>query len=986
MNAHGHYLKSGLLALVFAVLLAAGSARAATPVSQISGVEAVAGGKLAIHGSQKPTFTAFKLAEPPRLVVDLTGADVTALPHSVAVTLPGVLGVSTAQFDEGGRKVARLVVALDGDVRYDVAAQGNDLVVSIGGKAEQTAPAAAPAAAQMRKSAAAAAAQSDTVSAAPAEVATATATAAPAADPNLVLTREDRKDVKHPAHKLGAVTVSSKDGRAHVRVATDGEVAHYTLIELQNPGRLALDLQGVTATPPASRKLDGQGDIKSVRVARREGGVRVVLDGQADRLPPYEVSRRADGLEVTMGAPAVAAAAPAPKTEPVKAQPSVVAVAAPKQESKPEPVKTAVAAPVKAARPATQVEVVDLAAKVEVARVDEKPAAKAEPKVVAIDPAVQTAVKPVEKSETSKVAVSNKFATIKAVDLRTDEGRSELAVVIDGAYTFEVGHPNATSLVLTLRGVTLPERLERNLDATALGGVVDMISSYHVAERPGEVKVIATLRSPVKDELEPGKQGLRWKFGSAPVAQAPAAAQARAAAMASEGPAAAGANVLDDRNYTGRRVDLNVKDIDIRNLLSFVSDISKKNIILADDVKGTVTIKLRNVPWDQALDIILKSKALGKEELGNIIRVAPLAQLRSEQKEAADAAKVKQTYEPLKVRLIAVNYATAAGMVDKVKDSLTERGTVSVDTRTNTLIVKDVADSLLRAEGIVRNLDTQTPEVLIESRIVEASTSFSRSVGVQWGGNVAFGPTTGNPTGLVFPSILQLAGAADDGSAPTGGLGTVSQPNFAVNMPAPIGLNSGGGLGMVFGSAGGAANLNLRLSAAENSGTIKTISSPRVVALDNVESSIGQGVSIPFAQTSAAGVNTQFIEAKLELRVTPHVTQEGSVQMKINATNNQPNPQLTGSNGQPSISRREAKTEVLVKDGDTTVIGGIYTRSNSDAWNEVPVLSRIPIIGWLFKKKAVTDDRTELLIFITPRIVNRSQSVVASGPGDNGNQ
>jgi type IV pilus assembly protein PilQ len=958
MNAHGHYLKSGLLAL----LLVAGSARAATPVSHISGVEAVAGGRIAIHGSQKPTFTAFKLAEPPRLVVDLTGADVTALPHSVVLTMPGVLGVSTAQFDEGGRKVARLVVALDGDVRYDVAAQGNDLLVSIGGKAEQTAPATAPA-----QKGAAAQAASDTVSAAPAEVASATATA-PAADPNLVLTREDKKDVKHPAHKLGAVTVSSKDGQAHVRVATDGEVGHYTLIELQNPGRLALDLQGVTATPPASRKLDGQGDIKSVRVAKREGGVRVVVDGQADRLPPYEVSRRADGLEVTMGARPVAAAAPAPKAEPVK---------------------TAAAAPVKAARPAPQVETMDLAAKAapkaEVAKVEEKPAPKAEPKVVPIDPAVQTAVKPV--SETGKVAVSTRFATVKAVDLRTDEGKSELAVVIDGAYTFEVGHPNATSLVLTLRGVTLPERLERNLDATALGGVVDMISSYHVAERPGEVKVIATLRSAVKDEIEPSKQGLRWKFGSAPVAQAPAAAPARAAAMASEAPAAAGgANVLDDRNYTGRRVDLNVKDIDIRNLLSFVSDISKKNIILADDVKGTVTIKLRNVPWDQALDIILKSKALGKEELGNIIRVAPLAQLRSEQKEAADAAKVKQTYEPLKVRLIAVNYATAEGMVDKVKDALTERGTVSVDKRTNTLIVKDVADSLLRAEGIVRNLDTQTPEVLIESRIVEASTSFSRSVGVQWGGNVAFGPTTGNPTGLVFPSVLQLAGAADDSTAPITGLGQVTQPNFAVNMPAPIGLNSGGGLGMVFGSAGGAANLNLRLSAAENSGTIKTISSPRVVALDNVESSIGQGVSIPFAQTSAAGVNTQFIEAKLELRVTPHVTQEGSIQMKINATNNQPNPQLTGSNGQPSISRREAKTEVLVKDGDTTVIGGIYTRSNSDAWNEVPVLSRIPIIGWLFKKKAVQDARTELLIFITPRIVNRSQSVVASGPGDNGNQ
>jgi type IV pilus assembly protein PilQ len=313
---------------------------------------------------------------------------------------------------------------------------------------------------------------------------------------------------------------------------------------------------------------------------------------------------------------------------------------------------------------------------------------------------------------------------------------------------------------------------------------------------------------------------------------------------------------------------------------------------------------------------------------------------------------------------------------------------VRVDARTNTLIVKDVQEALLRAEGIVRNLDTQTPEVLIEARIVEAATSFARQAGIQWGGNVSLAPTFGNPTGLIFPNLLNVAGAADDAAAPIAGLTGVSVPNFAVNMPAPIGLNSGGGLGFIFGSAGGSANLNLRLSAAENSGTIKTVSSPRVVTVDNVDASISQGVSIPFSQTSAAGVTTTFIEARLELRVTPHVTQEGSIQMRINAANNQPNPQLTGSNGQPSISRREAKTEVLVRDGETTFIGGIYTRRNSESWNEVPILSKIPVLGWLFKKKAVTDDRTELLIFITPRIINRSQSAVAAAPsaGDEGKQ
>src|SRR5207245_5117683 len=201
--------------------------------------------------------------------------------------------------------------------------------------------------------------------------------------------------------------------------------------------------------------------------------------------------------------------------------------------------------------------------------------------------------------------------------------------------------------------------------------------------------------------------------------------------------------------------------------------------------------------------------------------------------------------QPLRVRLIPVNYADAKNLVEKLKDTLSDRGTVSVDARTNTLIVKDVQDALLRAEGIVRNLDTQTPEVLIESRIVEAATSFARAAGIQWGGNISMAPTFGNPTGLIFPNILAVAGAADDPGAPTTGLPGVTQPNFAVNMPAPIGVNNGAGLGSVFGSAGGAANLNLRLSAAETSGTIQTISSPRVVTVDNVDATLSQGVSIP---------------------------------------------------------------------------------------------------------------------------------------------
>src|SRR3989475_5331093 len=365
-----------------------------------------------------------------------------------------------------------------------------------------------------------------------------------------------------------------------------------------------------------------------------------------------------------------------------------------------------------------------------------------------------------------------------------------------------------------------------------------MLSSYRV---PGgsDVKVVATVAKGTLDEVTADKGRRVGKLGGRkPVAQATTAAP-RAAAMASEARAAASqTNVYDASYYSGRKVDFNVKDIDIKNLLGAIAEISKKNIIVADDVRGTVTIKLRNVPWDQALDIVLKSKGLGREDIGNIIRVAPIETLRAEQKSAAEAYRNRQAAEPLKVRLIPVNYARAEQLTAQLKDALTERGTVSVDSRTNTLIVKDVQEALLRAEGIIRNLDTQTPEVLIEARIVEAATSFSRQAGIQWGGNISMAPTYGNPTGLIFPSILAVAGAADDPAAPVSGLTGVSTPNFAVNMPAPIGLNNRGGLGFVFGRAGGAANLNLRPSAAENRGTIKNINPPRVVTVDNVQASL----------------------------------------------------------------------------------------------------------------------------------------------------
>ena len=602
----------------------------------------------------------------------------------------------------------------------------------------------------------------------------------------------------------------------------------------------------------------------------------------------------------------------------------------------------------------------------------------------------EIATRPAKKA----VDVSAKPAAPGLRDLRISGGADAQQVVIELPESAMASLPQVTEdgagrYQLSLDGVAVPSRLQRTLDASAFGGPVSTVSSYNLGNGMGRVVVAAAQGS--RQELKREGSKVIWTFVPAPPSTAKQAAEALSSdktisitTQDSEGQAAgfttaageAGAATAQRARYTGRRISMEFKDIDIQNLLRLFAEISHRNIVVSDDVKGKVTIALRNVPWDQAFDLILKTHGLGKEEVGNIVRIAPLAILEKERKDALDAQHARQQLEPLKVRLIPVNYALAGDVADKIKGVLSERGVVTVDTRTNVLIVKDLVENLAKAEGMVRNLDTQTPEVLIEFRIVEAATNFTRQMGIQWGGNGGFAPVYGNSTGLVFPSSAVFAGAA--GQSPNGG--TAATPNFAVNLPAAIGPGSGGGLGFIFGSAGGAFNLNLRLSALENNGLVKTVSAPKVATLDNQEAAISQGLSIPFSQVSAAGVQTTFIEARLELKVTPHVTADGSILMKINASNNQPNSGITGANGQPSISRKEAKTQMLVKDGDTTVIGGIYTRSTGLQVAEVPFFGKIPVLGWLFKTRTDNDQRTELLIFVTPRILNRQQ-VVSAGAG-----
>ncbi|HEU4383076.1 MAG TPA: type IV pilus secretin PilQ, partial [Anaeromyxobacteraceae bacterium] len=717
----------------------------------------------------------------------------------------------------------------------------------------------------------------------------------------------------------------ARAGPKGIALIANGPIARVEIIELRNPARLALDFDGL-ATAPRS-PVPGAGGFSQVRFGRAEGKVRVVLDAEG-QMPAYQLKRTGNGLLVA-----------------TQLSPSGRGHSESTGSAKGEGVR-------QAATPAGP-----------------SPAGSGRSESTAST-----------RGEGVRPAGPPR-ARITAVKFSQASGAARIEIA--GKTAHSVTRPDSRTLVLTLEGAQLEKRLERSLDTASFDGPVTMVSSFNQPST-GQVRVVATLRGEATDRLVETPAGLAWTVSPGHPERAAEAepvlvaeAHAQAAGFSAEAPSYALSGAPQRREYTGRRITLDFHDIEIRNLLRLIADVSKKNVVVADNVTGKVTVSLRNVPWDQALDIVLKAKGLDREEIGNVVRVARAEDIAKEQEARAAAAKARAPLVPLKVRLIPVNFASAQDVVKQVKDVLSERGTVSVDERTNVLIVKDVQEALARAEGLVRNLDTETPQVLIESRIIEAASNFNQAIGVQWGGNASMAQATGNPLPVVFPSNVTATGAA--GQAPNAG--TAANPNYIVNLPAAIGQGSGGGIGFTFGSASGAFNLNLRLSALENTGVLKTISAPKVATIDNKEATIGQGLSIPFSQVSASGVNTTFIEAKLELKVTPHVTADGSILMKIKATNNQPNPQLTGANGQPSISKREAETSVLVKDGDTTVIGGIYTRTTAENRSEVPFFGKIPILGWFFRSTSNQDDHTELLIFITPRVLNKQLTAAAAGTG-----
>ncbi len=800
-----------------------------------------------------------------------------------------------------------------------------------------------------------------------------------------------------PATTLTGVSHEATGNGVLVHLEADGTIGAMETFTLEDPSRLVIDMPGLGSKAPAKTAI-GTDQVSQVRVGAHPDKVRVVIDGgtAAGAFAERRISPASSGLYLAIGSGEDLEMA----LEDALGASTAVAVAQVETE------ETAAldmgwedeATPVEEAAIAVAVADSESAPVVASAQVygihyDSK---KEYERVVILsdtlvdydllEPDAETVVISIRDARVAPEATGRVTAhprkpislisTFQQPDVATPEVRvvvkraSGLApkVIRRGSMIF-VDFPN-TGLVAAappafrteqewidagLAGTT-PAAPVSNTVVKADDGSVLEISQTSPAvtddgtmvEEPG--MEFSDSASPNFDSGDMGMDDL--SAGAVPVASPGALEPPAAADILEEG------GLIDGKEYEGRRISLDFKDVPVADVLRLIAEVSDLNLIAGDEVDGNVTIRLVDVPWDQALDVILLTKGLGFVRVGNVLRIAPADIIKAEEELRLQERRNKETLEDLVVKLQPVNYASVADMAQLVKRLLTPRGTVNTDVRTNTLIIKDIPSVIDEATALIKAIDTETPQVLIEAKIVEAALDFSRELGSVWslGTNQLEDGFSGNAPNrdLGGPDFR-----FHDANNVIFGNPITSLPTGLLNMNAFV-LNED-------------FNVNVQIQAAESTGDGKVISSPRVLTLDNREAEIQQGVSIPFQTFENGDAKLEFIDAVLSLLVTPHVTSDKTIIMQVEVTRNAPDDSVPTPTGSPAIARAEARTETLVKDGQTLVIGGIYTVNESERESRVPYLHRIPVIGSAFKSREVTDQRKELLIFVTPRIVLASE-------------
>ncbi|MET4695802.1 type IV pilus secretin PilQ [Endozoicomonas lisbonensis] len=430
-------------------------------------------------------------------------------------------------------------------------------------------------------------------------------------------------------------------------------------------------------------------------------------------------------------------------------------------------------------------------------------------------------------------------------------------------------------------------------------------------------------------------------------------------------------------SYKGDKLSLNFQDIKVREVLQLIADFTDLNLVASDTVTGNVTLRLQNVPWDQALDIVLKAKGLDKRQEGNVLTVAPAEEIAARERQQLENDKQIRELAPVYTDLIQINYADAKEIADVLSGSddsglLTDRGSVQVVDRTNSLLVKDTQEKLDEIRALITRLDIPVRQVMIEARIVNINSNYSRELGVKWGGSSELTSGEHRKIGLGGRGTIASAdGGTTRGNAPEGG--DAANPSLTLGNNAFVDLSTGttNATSLAIGFATNSTILNLELSAILSDGGGEAVSQPKVITADKTKAVIKAGKEIPYEEkTSSGATSVAFKDAVLSLEVTPQITPEGSIIMDVKVTNDSEGD--PAPNGVPTINKNEVNTQVLVKDGSTVVLGGVFTQTKNNTAAKVPLLGDIPYVGALFRRKTNKDVKSELMIFITPRVINEN--------------
>ncbi|MFJ7284262.1 type IV pilus secretin PilQ [Pseudomonas sp. NPDC099000] len=418
--------------------------------------------------------------------------------------------------------------------------------------------------------------------------------------------------------------------------------------------------------------------------------------------------------------------------------------------------------------------------------------------------------------------------------------------------------------------------------------------------------------------------------------------------------------------YTGEKLSLNFQDIDVRSVLQLIADFTNLNLVASDTVQGGITLRLQNVPWDQALDLVLKTKGLDKRKIGNVLLVAPADEIAARERQELESQKQISELAPLRRELLQVNYAKAADIaklftsVTSAEAKIDERGSITVDERTNNIIAYQTQDRLDELRRIVAQLDIPVRQVMIEARIVEANVDYDKSLGVRWGGSVQ---NKGN---------WNTSGVSNGSSTTIGTPGSTSTNSPFVDLGA-AGNTSGIGIAFITDNV----LLDLELTAMEKTGNGEIVSQPKVVTSDKETAKILKGTEIPYQEASSSGATSvSFKEASLSLEVTPQITPDNRIIMEVKVTKDEPD-YLNKVQDVPPIKKNEVNAKVLVNDGETIVIGGVFSNTQSKVVDKVPFLGDVPYLGRLFRRDVVSEKKSELLVFLTPRIMN-NQAIAVS--------